>query len=117
MLAGHALAGCDTVAACFGIGKGKLLNALKRDASSLDLIGNVEAEWSDVLEQATKFIGACYGQPKTKSMSEARVKVWTEKVGRSGATNTPPLATLPPATEAFVENVKLGHLQTCIWKC
>ncbi len=25
LLAGHAISGCDTVAACFGIGKGKIL--------------------------------------------------------------------------------------------
>ena len=31
-------------------------------------------------------------------------------------TTTPKLKALPPTTEAFEENVKRAHLQTCIWK-
>ncbi|KAK3890949.1 hypothetical protein Pcinc_005116 [Petrolisthes cinctipes] len=54
MLSGHALTDCDTAAACYGIGKVKMLNVLKRGASSQELIGNVEAEWPNVLEQATR---------------------------------------------------------------
>ena len=115
ILAGHALTGCDTVAPCFGIGKGKMLKVLKTGLN-LDMIGNAEANWPEVLKQATKFIASCYGQSKTNSMSEARVSVWTSKTGKSGATVTPKLCSLPPTTEAFIENVKRAHLQTCIWK-
>ncbi|KAG0702222.1 hypothetical protein GWK47_025151 [Chionoecetes opilio] len=115
ILAGHALTGCDTVAACFGIGKGEMLKVLKTGLN-LDMIGNAEANWPEVLEQATQFIASCYGQSKTNSMSEARVSVWTSRTGKSGATVTPKLCSLPPTTEAFIENVKRAHLQTCIWK-
>ena len=62
MLAGHALSGCDTVAACFGVGKGKMLKVLKKGVT-VNMIGNIKADWSDVMEQATRFTGACYGQP------------------------------------------------------
>ena len=115
ILPAHALTGCDTVAACFGIGKGKMLKVLKTGLP-LDMIGNAKANWPEVLEQATQFIGSCYGQSKSTSMSEARVSVWTSKTGKSGVTSTPKLCSLPPTTEAFIENVKRAHLQTCIWR-
>ncbi|KAG0713655.1 hypothetical protein GWK47_015737 [Chionoecetes opilio] len=114
ILAGHALTGCDTVAACFGIGKGKMLKVLKTGLN-LNMIGNAEANWPEVLEKATKSIASCFGQSKNNSMSEARVSVWTSRAGKSGATVTPKLCFLP-TTEAFIENVKRAHLQTCIWK-
>ena len=115
LLAGHALSGSDTVAACFGIGKGKMLKVLQKGIS-VDMIGNIHADWSDVMGQATNFTAACYGQPKATSMSEARVNVWTAQIGKPGMTRVPKLASLPPTTEAFSENVKRAHLQTFIWK-
>ena len=69
--------------------------------------------WSDVMKQATKFTATCYGQPKATSMSEARVSVWTAQIRKPGMTH---VASLPPTTEAFSENVKRAHLQTFIWK-
>ena len=69
--------------------------------------------WSDVMKQATKFTATCYGQPKATSMSEARVSVWTAQIRKPGMTR---IASLPPTTEAFSENVKRAHLQTFIWK-
>ncbi len=30
LLAGHSLSGCDTVAACYGLGKGKMLKVLRK---------------------------------------------------------------------------------------
>ena len=32
------------------------------------------------------------------------------------ASSAPPIQSLPPSSEAFTENVKRAHLQTCIWK-
>ncbi len=68
------------------------------------------------MKQATKFTASCYGQPKATSMSEERVSVWTAQIGKPGMTRVPKLASLPPTTEAFSENVKRAHLQTFIWK-
>ena len=45
----------------------------RKKAVSLDMIGNIHADWSDVMTQATEFTAECYGQPKATSMSEARV--------------------------------------------
>ena len=93
ILAGHALSGCDTVAACFGVGKGKMLKVLN-SGIPLGKIGNIQANWSDVMKQATKFTAACFGQPKATSMSEARVSVWTAQIGKPGMTRVPKLASL-----------------------
>ena len=41
--------------------------------------------------------------------------MWSSKVGRSMA-GVPKLASLPPTTEAFGENVARAHLQGAVWK-
>ena len=90
LLAGHALSGCDTVAACYGIGKGKMLKVLRKRVS----LGNIQADWSGVMAQATQFTAECYGQPRATSMSEARISVWTAQIGKPGVTRVPKLASL-----------------------
>ena len=74
------------------------------------------ADQSDVMKQVTKLIAACYEQQYANSLSEARVCALTAPIGKPGMTRVPKLASLPPTTEAFVENVKRAHLQTFIWK-
>jgi len=58
---------------------------------------------------------ACYGQTACHTLTEARQKVWTQKVGRSKAA-APDLCSLPPTTEAFKQNVLRAHLQMAIWR-
>ena len=114
--AAHALSGCDTVPTYFGIGKGSVLKNLIAAPNSLSLFGCLEAPLSDVVDQATKFIGACYGnRVGEETMSDIRYKIWTTKFGNTG-TSAPKIQALPPSTEAFVENVKRSHLQTDTWK-
>ena len=84
--------------------------------NSLSLFGCLDAPLSDVVDQATKFIGACYGnRVGEETMSDIRYKIWTTKFGNT-ATSAPKIQALPPTTEAFVENVKRSHLQTGTWK-
>ncbi len=47
-------------------------------------------------------------------MSAYRYKIWAAKCSKGAL--APKVETLPPSTEAFTENVKRAHLQTCIWK-
>jgi len=82
----------------------------------LDMIGNIEADWSDVMKRATKFTATCYGQSKATSMSEARPGVGTARIGKPVMTRAPKLSSLPLTTQAFFENVKRAHLQTFLWK-
>ncbi|CAB4040931.1 Hypothetical predicted protein, partial [Paramuricea clavata] len=114
--AAHAVSGGDTVPTYFGIGKGTVLKNLIAAPNSLSLLGCSDAPLPDVVDQATKFISACYSKTvHEKTMSDVRYKIWTTKFGNT-ATSVPKIQALPPITEAFVENVKRAHPQTVIWK-
>ena len=112
----HALSGCDTVAATYGIGKPTAIKVAKR-GKSLSLMGNVTAHLSDIASQATEFITACYGKhvEGSTTMTECRQKIWAYKTCR-GRASAPKLRSLPPTSAAFLENVKRCHYQVCNWK-
>ena len=114
LLQTHALTGCDTVASCFGIGKAKALKVLKTGKFKLNLLGVIDSSVSDVEHQALQFMLACYGQSNCRTLTEARQKMWTPKVGRSKAA-APSLCSLPPTTESFSQNIVRAHLQLAIW--
>ena len=116
ILAAHALSGCDTTACYFGIGKGTVLKVLKSGAFPIPAVGDTSVSFDIVLEQSTKFVSAFYGiTAENEQMSNVRQRIWALKVGKSPSA-APKLCMLPPTSEAFVENVKRAHLQTCIWK-
>ncbi|CAH3121622.1 unnamed protein product [Porites lobata] len=116
LLGAHALSGCDTVPTYYGIGKGTVIRTLLAAPDSLSLLGCLDATLSDVVDQATTFIGACYSKKiKDTTMSGFRYKVWAAKFGKTSS-STPKIETLPPSTEAFTQNVKRAHLQACVWK-
>ena len=75
ILPAHAPSGCDTVASYFGIGKATVLKTL-RSGNSLNLLGAPGHSMEYVIQQATSFISACYGQINCNTMSETRLKVW-----------------------------------------
>ena len=116
LLPAHALSGCDTVPMCRGIGKSKMLKALKAKKYSLNLLGAVNADMEDVINQATVFMCKCYSMSNTASMTKARIKVWTARIGRKAASKVPKLCSLPPTTEAFQLNVRRAHFQCAIWR-
>ena len=70
----HALSGCDTVVSYFGIGEATELKTL-RSGHSLNLVGAPGHSMEYVIQQATSFISACYGQTNCSTMSETRLKV------------------------------------------
>ena len=108
----HALSGCDNVPTYFGIGKGTVLKNLISAPNSLSLFGCLDVPLSDIVGQATKFIGVCYGnRVGGETMSDIRYKIWTTKFGNTSTSNSKRQA-LPPTTEAFIENVKRSHLPT-----
>ena len=82
MLPGHALTGCDTVGACFGIGKGTLLKVLRNNPGmQLESVEDIEADMADIMHEATALIGAFYGHSSVTSMTEARWSTWRSNVG------------------------------------
>ncbi|KAG1683171.1 Glutamate receptor U1 [Nymphon striatum] len=113
ILPAHTLSGCDTVASYFKIGKATVLKTL-RSGHSLNLLGAPGHSMESVIQQATSFISACYGQTDCSTMPETRLKVWLSQTGKGSS--TPKLCTLPPTTEAFKENVKRAHYQALVWR-
>ncbi len=115
LLAAHGLTGCDTVATYFGIGKGIALKVLRSGKHSISYLGNTDVQLLDVTTQAQEFILACYNQSGSTSMTEARQKVWSNKVGGKKA-GAPKLCSLPPTNEACMQNILRAHLQVAIWR-
>ena len=115
LLSAHGLSGCDTIAPCCGIGKIKIFKTLEQGNHSLSCLGDSNANWPDVVKQATSFMLACYGVPKLDSMTQARANQWKTRVGR-GSSTMPKLCSLPPTNPAFMEKLKRAHFQICIWK-
>ena len=70
----------------------------------------------DVFQQLSNFIAACYSETGEHfTMSFVQQKVWSSRVGKVPSC-APKLCSLPPTSESFTENVKMAHLQACVWK-
>ncbi len=69
-------------------------------------MGNPVSSIEDVMNQATLFMLSCYGHPECATLTEARQRVWAVQVAKNVA-SAPKLCSLPPTTEAFVQNVQL----------
>ena len=67
LLPAHAMSGCDTVACYLVIGRGRVIKHLK-EGCDLSAIGNVDASLQQVIDQATRFISACYGMKDSTDM-------------------------------------------------
>lgn len=70
-------------------------------------------EYNKVLAEARAFILACYNMRDCESLSEARVKVWQNKMKRK-VLEPPKLCSLPPTETAFRENALRAHLAVCV---
>jgi len=107
----HAISGCDTVAACYGIAKTRTVTVSKK-GFLLNSLGVVDVFWDDVVKETTEFMVAAYGGSGVAT-SECRQWLWVHKTARSMA--APKLCSLPPTTKAFVENMKRAHFQVTQW--
>ena len=117
LLAAHALTGCDTVAATFGIGKLKAVKVLRSKNQNIGLLGqqgDTSDESQGAFGEAMDFMLACYGKANCMSLTEARKKVWADKVSRARAA-APAIASLPPTDEAFYQNFLRAAFQLSIW--
>ena len=82
LLPAHAISGCDTVACYLGIGKGRVIKHLK-EGCDLSAIGNVDAPLQHVIDQATRFISACYGMKDSTDMSHTRLLLWGKRMAKA----------------------------------
>ena len=118
LLAAHALTGCDTVASFYGIGKGKALKVLKSGNYKLSLIGDTGlpmAQYGKLIEEASRFLLACYNLLEAPNLTAARKLAWRAKIAKR-ISEPPKLCTLPPTSESFEQNALRAHLQVATWK-
>ena len=113
ILAAHAISGCDTVSALYGIGKPTVINALRKGKISLQSVGDLSLPIEEVIKEGISLFLQCYGHANITKMTDARIRTWKKKVA---ANNTAPLLeSLPPTDATISENIKRGHLQAAIW--
>ena len=109
-----ALSGCDSVARYHGIGKPTAVKALVK--RSLEHLVNIDSRMDDIIQEATDFIGLCYGIPPGEDMSIKRYKAWGRKSPAGKKLKSAPiLELLPPTKESFTLNVKRAHFQCPFW--
>ena len=73
ILQGHSISGCDSVARYHGIGKTTVVQKMmKKSFKGFIHFGNLDSKIEDVIEEATEFIGDCYGITSGKDMTEKR---------------------------------------------
>ena len=113
--AAHALSWCDTVAQFWGIGKTRVVKVLT--SRQLSELGNSTAALSDVVQESTAFIAACYGYEEAATMLDVRFKMWKVKTKpNANIVSAWKLMSLPTTNESFQQNLLRAHLQCCIWK-
>ena len=77
-------------------------------------VGQCKSSGSEVLQQASTFMLACYSQSQSQSMTDARHNVWKSKLFHNPV--APRLKPLPPINEAIQENVMHAYLQVATWR-
>ena len=107
------LTGCDTVSYLWGIGKGTVVNNLKK-GYQLTKLGVLETDILDVILEATLFFAGCYGSKTKEGMTKIRFDVWSQKMANKKLTAAPELKTLLPTTAAFSAYVHRAHVQAAI---
>ncbi len=115
LMAAHATSGCDTGSPLYGIGKGTVIQLLKRGLL-LDMLGRTDCDIAEIVQQATVFISLCYGPKDADDISAVRFEMWTMKMSSKRLTSAPEVKMLPPTIQAFQLHVKRTHYQTALWK-
>ena len=114
LMAAHATSGWDTGSPLYGIGKGTVIQLLKRGLL-LDMLGRTDCDIAEIVQQATVFISLCYGPKDADDISAVRFEMWTMKMSSRRLTSAPELKMLAPTTQAFQLHVKRTHYQTALW--
>ena len=95
--------------------KKTVLRVLRSQRISLASIGVLSSPFSDCMKEGTTFLLHCYGQSKFDTLTDARKRIWKNRVAKNNST-APKLVSLPPTDATYQENLKQAHLQTAIWR-
>ncbi|CAB4012350.1 Hypothetical predicted protein [Paramuricea clavata] len=109
----HAVSGCDTTSAFFGIGKQKfykVVNNSDRFKEVLAQMGNTFDFDLDLFPVFQEMIAACYGIKNCTKINEARYRKFCTKA------KIPDPQQLPPTEDELLLHCKRANYVTCIWK-
>ena len=104
LLFAHAITGCDTVSALFGMGKQKALSVLERGEDNwvtLDIFKQPDATRDEIAEAGEKFLLKLYGATQSNSLDKYRYVRYMQQVSNTSLTSAGfKLESLPPTSAA-----------------
>ncbi len=107
----HALSGCDTTSYPYAKGITALNTLLAGNFPGLvDKLGEVDVTLPELMEAATLFFIAMYGQSPGTSMESSRFTLFTTKK------KSPKVKALPPTSANMSLHVQRAHLPVMLWK-
>ena len=111
ILIGHAITGCDTVSAMYGVGKKRVVKVLKaKKWRSLRVFLDPTASHSAIQEEGEKFILALYGAPE--SCETLDMLRYTQRVNKNSAFH---IQQLPPTSAAAKYHVFRAYFAVQEW--
>ena len=116
LLAVHAIGGCDTVSAIFGIGKGTVLKRLTAGTqfiASTDVLQDRCATVEDVISEGLKLLVGVYGGKPSESLNRLRYQLYCKMATES--TLRPKPQRLPPTKASAQYHIMRAHLQAVRW--
>jgi hypothetical protein len=111
----HAMGGCDTTSAVYGMGKAKVLKRMRsyRERNSFSqTMCDVNANQADVASSSLKFIVHLYGGKSEKTLAELRYASYCKMVSTS--TSRPQPQKLPPSERSAYFHALRVHFQVVV---
>lgn len=113
----HAISGCDTTSALYGIGKGRAWHRLIGNNEAFELsqiISNCHTSHNDVLVAGLRLLVLLYGGKTTDSLNHLRYVMYMNYAASSSMQTRS--ERLPPTENAARFHIYRVHLQTVEWK-
>lgn len=111
----HAISGCDTTSAPFGIGKNKVMQMYSKNPSLSELLAifkDPEATPNQIVDSGEKFLVKLYGGTiDVDNLEEMRYRIFSNVVAKSRCQ----LARLPPTKDATKYHLFRTYLQVQTW--
>ena len=103
----HALTGCDTTSALYGIGKKTAYTVLKQNKSTLELDKFGTASIDDAVKIARRYVLLLYKSKSCKDLDDLRYNLLQN--------SNKAISNFPPTEDSFIHHVKRSLLQVKIW--
>jgi len=116
LLVVHAIGGCDTTSAIFGIGKGTVFHRLCRGTQYVRLTGVLQdrnSKLEDIIAAGLQLLVAVYGGKQDETLTLLRYRMYCRMVTNCLSRLKP--QRLPPTEHAAKFHVMRSHLQAVRW--